>query len=258
MIEFLQVLGLILLVISLSVGTVLVIRYGRRHGGFGFGSGSNRGKANSGRSASSAPITEMEQPNLNGPYWWNNENQPVIYVDDEPFLVKARIALHEMTQLSTDAPWSRTGIELLALLLQGDQWVMKIRRRERDQPVWLIGERVSTDKLGPFYIGTEVQPGPARRFRLNNQTSPIAYDLPGHPGGRWEVTDIGTFAAEVPEEQDDVWAVKNGDRLYFVTSWDEEGRCLLYFDARQGEAKGDGGLFLFEEFTPQPDVMDLL
>ena len=47
--------------------------------------------------------------------------------------------------------------------------------------------------------------------------------------------------------------------LYFVTSKEKNGdRWLVYLDARKGEAKGSGGLFLLEPFEPSVDVTDLM
>lgn len=53
----------------------------------------------------------------------------------------------------------------------------------------------------------------------------------------WSIVDIGAFSIYCKGKSE---ILKNGDRIYFVTS-KGQGEWLLYLDARQKEAKGCGG-----------------
>ncbi|MDO8668859.1 MAG: hypothetical protein Q7K65_01020 [Candidatus Buchananbacteria bacterium] len=187
-----------------------------------------------------------------------SSGQTITLIGEPERAVQSSIILNEMYQSSSNAPWSRTGSSSKALVLSGGIWIFKIPSREAGRPTWLKGKEISSTGLGRFYKGTSEAPGPARIFKQNDQTDPVPYSLPNNltPNIIWEVVDIGTFDAEVDRENDNI---NSGDRLYFVTSKEQNGqRWLIYLDARKGEAKGSGGLFSLEEFEPSVDVTDLL
>ncbi|MFA6383278.1 MAG: hypothetical protein WCX17_02550 [Parcubacteria group bacterium] len=172
--------------------------------------------------------------------------------------VLASVALHEMTQTSKEAPWSRTGNVSKGLVLSKEIFIFKVPGREGGQPKWLRAQEIETYSLKQFYRGKDEESGPAKQFHLNGQITPVPYQLPGGltPGVTWKVVDIGTFDVGVDGESGNF---VSGDRLYFVTSIEEGGmRWLLYLDARKGEAKGSGGLFIGEPFEPSVEVSDLL
>lgn len=174
--------------------------------------------------------------------------------------VNASINLNELTQMSKGAPWTRTGLVSKALCLSGGIWIFKVPAREGGKVAWFKGEEIDTPPLMSFYRSGETPDGkgPAKLFNENGQVNPVPYQLPRNltSGITWEVVDIGAFGSEVDGETENV---VNGDRLYFVTSREQNGeRWLLYLDARRGDAQGTGGLFLAEPFEPAVDVTELI
>lgn len=184
--------------------------------------------------------------------------QVVTLIGGDEREVKASISFHEMTQLSTGASWSKTGNASKALVLAGQVFIFKMPSREGGKEVWLKAKEIETFRLQQFYVGTKESFGPAKQFHKNGQTLPVPYELPNNltPGITWEVVDIGTLDVEVDGNSKNF---KTGDRLYFVTSNERGGEHrLLYLDARQGESRGTGGLFICEPFEPSVEVSDLL
>ena len=186
--------------------------------------------------------------------------QTVTLLGEPERAIRASIALSEMFQQQPNAPWSKTGLVSKILELAGDIFIFKIPSKEAGKPTWLKGKEMAVAFLGKFYKGTDASPGPARIFKQNDQSNPVPQYLPKNiiPGSIWEVVDIGTFDAEVEGDSDNIYS---GDRLYFVTSKEKNSdgnRWLIYLDARKGEAKGLGGLFLLEPFEPSVDVTDLM
>jgi len=183
--------------------------------------------------------------------------QTVTLTGESERAIQASVNLHEMHQKTSNSPWSRTGAISKALVLAGGIWIIKIPSQEGGKPIWLRATEIESMSLMSFYKGKEGSPGPARIFRENGQSEPVPYELPKlTPGVTWEIIDIGTFDAEVDGECDNA---QNGDRLYFVTSREQGGdKQLIYLDARKGEAKGSGGLFLGEKFDPSVEVSSLL
>lgn len=188
------------------------------------------------------------------------KGQTVTLTDDlRERAVLASVTLHEMTQVTDDAPWSRTGVESKGVLLAGDVWIWKIPGRESGKPAWFKGTELETFPLESFYKGEDdpALHGPARKFFHNGQSAPVPYELPNDltPGITWNLVDIGRFEASVDGSCENI---EEGDMLYFVTSREKSGdRFLLYLDARKGEARGTGGLFLGTPFEPSVDVMEL-
>lgn len=185
-------------------------------------------------------------------------HQTVTLIGEPERAIQASISLNEMFQRKPNAPWSKTGAVSKALALAGGTFIFKIPSKEAGKPTWLKGKEISDSGLGRFYKGSESAPGPARAFKQNDQTDPVPYELPKNltPGITWEVVDIGTFDADVEGKSDNI---HSGDRLYFVTSREQNGdKWLIYMDARKGEAQGSGGLFLLEPFEPSVDVTDLM
>jgi hypothetical protein len=184
--------------------------------------------------------------------------QTISLLGESERAVLASASLYEMTQISHGAPWTRTGAISKALAIAGGIFILKMPGREGGKPIWLKGEEVETFPLKDFYIGTGESPGPARKFKQNNQSSPIDYILPNNltPDVTWQVVDIGTLQTEVEGESENF---ENGDRLYFVTSNEKGGqKRLLYLDARKGEARGTGGLFICDPFEPSVDIQEIL
>lgn len=177
--------------------------------------------------------------------------------------VVATVALYEMTQLDSErdnCPWTRTGVVSRAIVLAGDIWILKVPGREGGKPAWFKATELETFPLQAFYKGGDEPSmyGPARQFKMNDQTAPVSYTLPHNlvPGAIWNIVDIGMFDAEVEGNCENV---ENKDRLPFVTSREKDGdRFLIYLDARKGEAKGSGGLFLGTPFEPDAEIMDML
>lgn len=174
--------------------------------------------------------------------------------------IVASIDFYELTQMYKGAPWTRTGVISKALCLSGGIWIFKIPSRDAGKATWLKASEIDTPSLMPFYKGGDKpgEKGPARLFKENGQVEPISYQLPRNltPGVIWEIADIGAFNPEVSGDTENVVA---GDRLYFVTSKEQKGeRWLLFLDARRGEAKGTGGLFLAEQFEPSVDIMEII
>ncbi|OGY44710.1 MAG: hypothetical protein A3B89_01225 [Candidatus Buchananbacteria bacterium RIFCSPHIGHO2_02_FULL_40_13] len=185
-------------------------------------------------------------------------DQTMTLIGEPERAIRASITLNEMFKHQSSEPWSRTGVISKALALAGDIWIFKIPDQEAGQPIWLKGEKIYTPSLLSFYKGSDESPGPARVFKENGQTNPVPYSLPKNltPGVIWEVVDIGAFNAEVEGEDS---CVNSGDLMYFVTSKEKDGgHWLVFLDARKGEAKGSGGLFLLEPFEPSVDVTDLM
>jgi hypothetical protein len=182
---------------------------------------------------------------------------------DEPGerAVMATVALHEMTQLNPPhSPWTKTGVASRAIVLAGDIWILKVPGREGGKPAWFKTTEIETFPLQSFYKGGDEPSmyGPARKFKMNDQTSAVPYTLPNNlvPGVTWNIVDIGRFDAEVEGNCENV---ESKDCLYFVTSREKDGdRFLLYLDARKGEAKGSGGLFLGTPFEPDTEIMGML
>jgi hypothetical protein len=171
--------------------------------------------------------------------------------------VVSGIDLHELFKQSEHAPWQTTGNISRVVLLTGGVYIFKVPETEGGKHVWYQAEVLDSLPLHQFYIGDTTTKGPARLFRENDQSQPVPYELPQRltSGVTWEVIDIGAFKAEVRGKND---LVKDGDQLYFVTSRERGGdRVLLYLDARKGEARGSGGLFVCTPFSPSADVMDL-
>lgn len=184
--------------------------------------------------------------------------QTVTLTGEQERAIQASVSLHEMFQQTPSSSWSRTGAVSKALVLAGGVWIFKVPSREGGKPIWLRATELDAMSLMTFYKGKEGNPGPARIFKENGQSEPVAYELPKNltPGITWEIIDIGTFDAEVDGECDNA---SDGDRLYFVTSREQGGdKQLLYLDARKGEARGSGGLFLGEKFDPSVEVSSLL
>lgn len=175
--------------------------------------------------------------------------------------VAATVTLHEMTQLNPpNSPWTRTGVVSRAIVLAGDIWILKVPGREGGKPAWFKAAEIETFPLQTFYKGGDEPSmyGPARKFKMNDQTAMVSYVLPNDlvPRVTWNIVDIGRFDAEV---EGDCENVENKDSLYFVTSREKDGdRFLIYLDARKGEAKGSGGLFLGTPFEPDAEIMDML
>jgi len=190
--------------------------------------------------------------------------QTVKLIDDlKPRAVQAAVSLYEMTQLTPEiknSPWSRTGVVSRAIVLAGNIWIMKVPGREGGKPEWFKAREIETYPLQKFYTGGNESSsfGPARKFKTNGQTSPVPYSLPNDltPGVTWQVVDIGRFNAEIDGKSDNL---ENNDNIYFVTSRERGGdRYLIYLDARKGEARGPGGLFMGTPFEPDEDVMEML
>lgn len=187
-----------------------------------------------------------------------SSGQTVTLIGESEKAIHASITLYEMFQRQPHAPWSRTGLVSKVLALAGGIFIFKIPSQEAGKPVWFKGREISSSGLGKFYKGSPDSAGPAKEFHQNDQTKPVPYALPKNltPGVTWEVVDIGTFDADVEGETDNIIS---GDRLYFVTSKEQNGEnWLIYMDARKGEAKGSGGLFLLEPFEPSVEVSDLM
>jgi len=184
--------------------------------------------------------------------------QTVTLLGEPERAIKASVDLFEMFQQTPKSPWSKTGVVSKALVLAGGVWILKVPSQEAGKPIWLRATLLPALSLMKFYKGSDEKPGPARIFRNNDQSEPVPYTLPQDltPGVTWEIIDIGTFDAKVNGSSEEI---EQGDRLYFVTSREQGGkRRLIYLDARKGEAKGSGGLFLAEEFEPSVDVSGLL
>ncbi|MFA6228254.1 MAG: hypothetical protein WC668_03645 [Patescibacteria group bacterium] len=184
--------------------------------------------------------------------------QTITLLGESERAVKASVTLWEMFKKTPDSPWSKTEAVSKALALAGGIWIFKVPSQEGGKPIWLRATKLESMSLMKFYKGVEGKPGPARIFKENDQSEPVPYELPSSltSGVTWEIIDIGTFDAQVDGECD---AIENDDRLYFVTSRERGGdRQLIYLDARKGEARGSGGLFLGEKFEPSVDVSDLL
>lgn len=184
--------------------------------------------------------------------------QTVTMIGETERQVMCSVSLYEMTQTPKGAPWSRTGVVSKGLELAGGIFIFKVPGREGGKAIWLKAKEIDTLPLQDFYRGDAVNFGPAKQFNKNGQTSPVPYELPNDltPGVTWQVVDIGTFNVEADGESE---TFQTGDRTYFVSSTEKGGdRRLLYLDARKGEARGTGGLFLCEPFEPSVEVSDLL
>lgn len=187
-------------------------------------------------------------------------NQTVTLLGDIERAVEALVELKEMFQQRPNSVWEQTGSLSKALRLAGGIWIFKVPSQESGRYRWLKGEEIESMSLENFYKGTDAEPGPARKFKMNGQTSPVSYSLPsnldGTLTGTWQVVDIGRFNAQVKGQCEQI---SDRDVLYFVTSREENGeKWLLYLDARKGEAKGTGGLFLLEPFEPSVDISEIL
>ena len=128
---------------------------------------------------------------------------------------------------------------------------MRLPVKEGGQYQWLkMSVKDYASNLGNFYKGDGI-PGPAKKFAMSKQSEEVAYTLFNKS---WNVTDIGTF--EVASDKDHK-ALKHGDRVYFVTS-KGENNWLLYLDARHGEARGTGGVFIGVQINPEADIASVL
>lgn len=143
-----------------------------------------------------------------------------------------------------------------ALKLGRGIWIFRIPKKEQGQYFWVVGNEIDAPpRLKEFFRGTDSNPGPARQFRENEQTDPVAYHFPGDRKTDWSVVDIGAFGIAVEGTSHEM---VTGDRLYFVTSKTDAGEWLLFLNARGGEAQGTGMLFRGKEFEPDVEVTQLL
>lgn len=184
--------------------------------------------------------------------------QTISFLGEDERQILASISLYEMTQVGKGAPWTKTGAVSKILSLAGGIFIFKMPSMEGGKPTWLKAEEIETLPLGSFFVGSQESPGPGRIFYRKNQAETVDYELPNGltPGVTWQVVDIGTLDVDVDGESENFI---DDDRLYFVTSTEKGGtRRLLNLDARKGEAKGAGGLFLCEPFEPSVDIKEIL
>lgn len=190
-----------------------------------------------------------------------SSGQTVTLLGEPERAVESAVTLNEMYQpddSKSTNPWRRSGSESKALVLAGGIWIFKVPSQEAGKPTWLKGQEIESTGLGSFYKGDSSLPGPARIFKNNGQSEPVAYELPRNltPDITWEIVDIGTFEAAVDGNNDNIY---NNDSFPFITSKENGGdNWLIYLDSRKGKARGSGGLFMLELFEPSVDVSDLL
>lgn len=175
----------------------------------------------------------------------------MINLDGKELTVVARFDLCELFQGTPGGPWNKNGKRSRAICLAGDTWLMRVPRKEAGEYIWLkMKVKDYASNLSAFYRDGDGDGGPAKKFAKSGQSVEIPYRLFDED---WKVEDIGAFLVE----GDDHKALKNDDRIYFVTS-KGAGKWLLYLDARHGEAKGTGMVLIGEEFNPDVDIQSTL
>jgi hypothetical protein len=186
-------------------------------------------------------------------------NRQTVRLIEGELSVVASVELQPMWQrIEGSGPWEPfpKRKKCTALSLTRSIWVFKIPKKEQGENFWLKGSLIDEPpNLMSFFKGTVAAPGPARKFRMNGQTDPVPFKLSGDRKNAWKVVDIGTFGVTVDGSCHEL---ETGDIIYFVTAKTDDGKWLLFLNARKGEAAGTGGLYLLEEFEPETEVMDLL
>lgn len=177
--------------------------------------------------------------------------QNAVDIDGKERTVMAVLDLHELFQQGGSTSWEGNGKTSKAILLAGDIWLVRIPSKEAGEYVWVKFQvKDYSSSLRDFYKG-DATPGPAKQFAMNKQRVEVPYNLFNQD---WKVTDIGTFLVQGTDNK----ALKNGDRIYFVTSRGENDTWLLYLDARHGEAKGTGVALVGKSFDPEAEVESIL
>lgn len=173
--------------------------------------------------------------------------------------VLATVAFNEMTQVRKDSPWTKTGNVYRAVRLAGDIWIFKIPSQEGGEPMWVKAEKkASPGGLMDFYRGTDETPGPARKFKNNGQSEPVAFSFPARmkDATEYEIIDIGRFQVSVDGTAE---GFISGDNYPFVTVREQGGKTfILDLEAKKDLAQGSGGFFKGEQFEPDIDIAELL
>lgn len=175
---------------------------------------------------------------------------------ERQYTVRSAMTLQELYQPGGSSSWMRRNKESEAIGLTSSLLLARIPVEESGNYHWLACHLLQeASSLREFFKGGDSpgEWGPARRFGKQGQTGEVLYRL---LDAQWQVRDIGAFEAQV--KGDNPW-IKDGDRLYFVTSQGvNESRWLWYLDARPGEARGTGGLFSGEVFDPEEAITEVL
>lgn len=173
----------------------------------------------------------------------------MLKIDGKELSIKGRFELVELYQAAGQIAWNESAKASRAINLADNTWIFRIPEKERGQYVWFRAQvREGASTLGDFFKGGDEPDswGPARKFARSGQKEGISYEMWGKT---WQICDIGAFRVE----GDSNAVMEDGDRLYFVTSR-SEGEWMLYLDARHGEAKGSGGVFIGKAFDPDVDI----